>query len=403
MTAASPPSFSALPPNRGLRIVIVAVVVMLALMFFLAPATGQKTSGSTFNRAPEGYLDWYRYMEDQGAPVQRWKRPLQVLLENDTPEPQTLLRVYPSMVDPRRVEFNWWIEDWLEAGNDLVFLGLAGPVTEADFTTRQDSSYGSVLLETRRRHFIVPDNEQPLSSKEQQPLRRERPVLTDDYGAAVWQRQMQGAEGSAYFVVTPHLAANAYMDEPGNYALLADLVSRSGGTIWIDEYLHGYTDPPEPVEDAGGSEEAIGGGWIRYLANTPVKIAAIQLVVLVGIFLLAQNQRLGNLSRLQTPQVDNSKAYIEALAGVLHKANSTRFLVDMITKAERSVLQRSLGFNQETVEDAELGTAWTQQTRQSAEVLDPLLSPPRQVRRKSDEALSQWLIKLRQIRQTPIR
>ncbi|MGF1520955.1 MAG: DUF4350 domain-containing protein [Leptolyngbyaceae cyanobacterium] len=402
MTDAS--AVSPVSSSRGLRIALVAMVVMFGLLFFLAPATGQKTSGSTFNRAPEGYLGWYQYMEAQGAPVQRWKRPLQVLLEEDTATPQTLLRVYPSMIDPRRIQYNWWIEEWLEAGNDLVILGLAGPVTEAAFTTRSNSPQGAVLLDTRRRHFVLPDSEQPVSEGEQPlPLKREQPVLADDYGAVVWQQQLLNAEGTAYFAVTPHLAANAYRNEPGNYALLADLVTRSGGTIWVDEYLHGYIEPTDEAAATEAEEERFEGGWISYLANTPVKIAVIQIAVLVGIFLLAQNQWLGNRSRLQAPKIDNSQAYIEALAGVLHKANSTSFLVDMITKAERSVLQRSLGFNQETIEDAELRTAWTQQTGQSGQALDPLLAPPRQVQRNPDVILSQWLAQLRQIRQTPIR
>ena len=400
MTASSLPS--SMSSNRGLYITLVAIAVLFGLMIFLAPAVGQKTSGSTFNRAPEGYLGWYEYMQAQEAPIQHWKRPLHVLLDEDTAAPQTLLRVYPTMIDPRHFAFNWWIEKWLTAGNDIVILGLAGPVTEADFMTRQDSDQGPVVLATRRRHFVVPDSEQPISEAEQRPLRREQPLLEDDHGAVVWQQQLLGANGTAYFAVTPHLAANAYADEPGNYALLADLVSRSGGTIWVDEHLHGYVEPTAPEEETEPLANSR-NDWMRYLARTPVKIAVAQMMVLVGILLLAQNQRLGNLSRIQEPPVDNSQAYIEALAGVLHKATSTAFLVDMITKAERAVLQRSLGFHQEAVEDADLKKAWTQQTGQTSTVLDPLLVPPRQVTQKSDASLNQWLVKLRQIRQTPIR
>jgi hypothetical protein len=48
--------------------------------------------------------------------------------------------------------------------------------------------------------------------------------------------------GEITFVVNAFLAANAYLNAPGNFALLTDLVTRNGGQVWVDEYLHGYRD-----------------------------------------------------------------------------------------------------------------------------------------------------------------
>ena len=379
---------SSLPlSNRYLRIGIVAIFIFIMLMFILAPATGLRNSGSTFNRAPEGYLGWYRYMETQGMPIQRWQRPLTDLLAQDTPEPETLLRIYPRLVERFEIESST-VNAWLAAGNDLVVLGIEQAVTQANFTTHQESSQGDVAIATRKRSTITDGNPQ---------------LLGDQYGAVVWQQQLTDA-GTTTYAVTPHLAANAYQNEPGNYAFLADLVSQAGGSIWVDEYLHGYSLPGESAAadtetDQGSSRHA----WITYLAQTPVKMAFIQIMILLGLFLWGQNQRFGNLSSLKTPKVDNSQAYIEALAAVLHKATSTSFLVDMIAKAERSALQKSLGFSKTNVDDTLLKAAWTQQTGQDAQLLTPLLVPPKEVINESDARLNQWLTKLRQIRQTPIR
>jgi hypothetical protein len=368
--------------NRYVRIGLVAAVLLFLGLLLLAPATGQKTSGSTYNRAPEGYLGWYQYMAAQGTPVQRWRRPLDELLENASAEPQTLLRIYPGIVNAYQAWNPDWLESWLAAGNTLIALGIDAEITEAPFTTRQDSSFGTVVIKTRRRNTDLAVNS-------------DRTVLGDAYGAIVWQG-IDADFDTLYVAPTPHLAANAYLDAPGNYALLAELATQVDGPIWVDEYLHGFKDADVVVEETINS-------WGAYLVRTPVKVAGMQILILLGIFLLAQNRRLGNLIPVKAPKVDNSQAYIEALAAVLHKAESTPFLVDMITKAERSHLQRALGFNEAGVDDAALTSAWTQQTGQSRQHLSPLLQPPKPASRSADPAINAWLTKLWSIRQTPIR
>ncbi|NER80037.1 MAG: DUF4350 domain-containing protein [Leptolyngbya sp. SIO1D8] len=367
--------------NRFIRIGILAVLLLCLLMVILAPAAGQKTSGSTFNLAPEGYLGWYHYMEEQGIPVQRWQRPIDDLLTQDMTEPTTLLRVYPRLVSPYIAQSREWIQTWVAAGNNLVVLGIDETIAEAPFTTRQESPQGDVIIKTRRRSLEIPDEQQQLADK---------------HGAVVWRNNQPDAAGAVYFAVTPHLAANAYQDAPGNYAFLADLVSETGGPVWVDEYLHGYKAADVIVEEAVNS-------WSAYLSRTPLKIAVVQVGILLGILLISQNRRLGNLSTVKTRQIDNSQAYIEALAAVLYKAESASFLIDMITKAERLSLQKSLGFNDANVEDKVLREAWMQQTGQSDRVLAPLFKPPKLTAKTTDQILTRWLEQLRQLRQTPIR
>lgn len=368
--------------NKYVRIGLVAIVLLGLLLILLAPATGQQTSGSTFNPGPEGYRGWYEYMEEQGVSIQRWRRPVDELGAEEASAPQTLLRVYPGLRQSYIDLSSSWIDDWTAAGNSLIILGLDASITEAPFTTQQASPQGDVVIQTRKRHLSSDPDE----------------LLADDHGATVWQRNWQGGaagEGAIYAAVTPHLAANAYRDEPGNYAFLADLVNRGSGPIWVDEYLHGYKAADVIVEQ-------VASNWGAYLAKTPVKIAVIQILIGLGIVLLAQNWRLGNLRVLRASRVDNSQAYIEALAAVLHKAASTPFLIDMITKAERSRLQKSLGFHKAQVDDGALRAAWSQQTGRPAQVIDPLINPRKQVAPKADARLKRWLIQLAQIRRTPL-
>ncbi|MEM6837237.1 MAG: DUF4350 domain-containing protein [Cyanobacteria bacterium P01_C01_bin.120] len=367
--------------NRYLRISLVALVLLFGLMVLLAPATGQKTSGSTYNRAPEGYLGWFAYMESQGTPVQRWRRPIEDLLEQPSSGPQTLLRIYPGLVNSFQGWNRTWLEEWLAAGNTFIAIGLNAEITAAPFNARLSSDFGEVVIKTRRRREL--------------PINSDRNLLGDEYGAVVWESQ-QEESGRFWVSLTPHLAANAYIDEPGNYAFLADLAIQTGGPIWVDEYLHGFKDADVIVTETVNS-------WGAYLARTPVKIALIQIVILLSIFWLAQNRRLGNLTLIKAPKIDNSQAYIEALAAVLHKAESTSFLVDMITKAERSRLQNALGFHSTNIEDSALESAWTQQTGQSPQVIEPLVRSPQTSKKGADAALKVWLEKLRHIRQIPLR
>ena len=368
--------------NRYVRLALVALVLLCGLLVLLAPATGLKTSGSTYSRAPEGYMGWFDYMQAQGTPAQRWRRPMAELLEQPpTAEPQTLLRIYPGLVNHYQINYDAWIQDWLSAGNTLIDLGLDSEITAAPFTTQQSSPFGAVTIKTRRRHNL--------------PINSDRNLLGDSYGAIVWQRASD-QPGKSLVVNTPHLAANAYLGAPGNYAFLADLATQGGGTIWVDEYLHGFKEADVIVAETVNN-------WGAYLAQTPVKVAAIQIAILLGIFLLSQNRRLGNLATVKAAEVDNSQAYIEALAAVLRKAESTSFLVDMIAKAERSSLQKALGFNEATTNEAALKAAWTQQTGQSDQILTPLTQPPKTTSPPSEATLKAWLAQLERIRQTPIR
>ncbi|HEY9889748.1 MAG TPA: DUF4350 domain-containing protein [Candidatus Obscuribacterales bacterium] len=367
--------------NRYVRLGLIALGLLFLLVLLLAPATGQSTSGSTYNRAPEGYLGWFDAMTAQGTPVQRWRRPLTDLPAQGQETPQTLVRIYPGLVNAYQAWDSEWVNDWLAAGNTLIALGIEAPVTEAPFTTQQDSAFGPVTVKTRRREDIG--------------VTSDRHLLGDKFGAIVWQEQHEGA-GKLYLALTPHLAANAYQNAPGNYAFLADLATQGGGTIWVDEYLHGFKEADVIATEVVNS-------WGEYLADTPVQVIAVQSVILLALVLLSQNRRLGNLVAVKPPKVDNSQAYIEALAAVLHKAESTPFLVDMITKAERSRLQKALGFNEAEVDEATLQTAWQQQTGQASPTLKPLLQPPRQVTLKTDAILKAWLAQLRQLRQTPLR
>jgi hypothetical protein len=266
-----------LPVNRRTGVLgLLALALLLGVMLFGAPATSHLESGSTWHRGPAGYSAWYESLEQQGITVERWQRPVETLLEqlgepedttvtliqNRAVTPETLLVVLPGFIGQGDVSnLLPWMPQWVEAGHRLVVLGVKAAATAAPFSQVLDSPVGSVKIDTRRREKMVV---------------AEDTILRDEYGVVVFEMQLAGKEFTV--AVTPHLAANAYQNQPDNFAFLTELVAGSGERVWVDEYLHGYRDQDAIAAEVGGDS------WLNYLAGTPLLILVAQAlaVTLVG-------------------------------------------------------------------------------------------------------------------------
>jgi hypothetical protein len=356
----------------------IAIGALILLTLFAAPANNKLSSGSTYTRAPNGYGAWYAFMDERGTPVKRWQKRFENLANNKTIQtPATLLRVNSQLSAP---ELNKGERDWVEKGNTLVFLGIRQPVTKAAFNTLHETAMGQVKINTARRN---------LSAKEKQ--------LGDRFGSIVWQENI--GKGRIIFATTPDLAANAYQDFRGNYEFLAQLVTQSEETknssiqnsLWVDEYLHGYTDK----EATKGKQEQ---DIFSYFSKTPVFPALIQVAILLLVAIWAGNRRFGKPETLPTPVVNNSEAYIQALAAVLQKAESSEFVLEVMGKEEQVQLQKALFLGQEQLDPQSLVNAWMQQTGRPAAELEQVLQMQSQKARIRETELLKWLGKWQQIR-----
>ncbi|MEG4203744.1 DUF4350 domain-containing protein [Microcoleus sp. Pol7_A1] len=392
-----------LSKNRLWLLGAIAVTAIIIITLLFAPANNKINSGSTYNRGPDGYGAWYAFMSKRGTEVQRWQKPFEDFAKNqDAKPPCTLLRIYSKLI-PEDVPDTE--KKWVEQGNTLVILGVRAPVTAAPFSSLHPASAGEIKIDTGRRS----------SDKKQ--------ILGDRFGAIVWEKPL--GKGIVYFAAAPYLAANAYQDFPGNYEFLSGLVTQLEGgeqeiegtqqaiavnfiqnpsdrqtqetsktlnKVWVDEYIHGYKDP-EIIE------REYQGNLFTYLAKTPLFPVFIQGTIILIIAIFAGWNRFGQPVTLSAPAVDNSEAYIQALAGVLEKANSTDFAVETIGKAEQLQLQKALLLGQASLESETLTNAWVEQTGRKAAELSELLPSPSHKRRISDSDLLAWLGKWQQIRQ----
>jgi hypothetical protein len=364
--------------NPWVRNLVIGLVVLILVTLFLAPNT-ERGIGSTYSRAPDGYGAWYAFMQERGTPVQRWQRPMADLLqpsESAEQKPITLLRVFSSPFPPSLIPDE---VEWLKKGNRLVLLGIHAPVTKASFSTTHASDAGTVKIETRRRLPPNPDG---------------KVVLGDRYGAIA--QQFTRDQGHVTYVVPYYLAANAYQDDLGNFNFLAQLMTQGGQELWVDEYIHGYTQPDQAnAQDASAADQ----NWVEYLAKTPVLLVFIQLSVLFLVLLFAENQRFGTPTPLTSPTSNNSRAYIDALATVLHKAESSEFVLELIGREEQLHIQKALGLGSVLLESQPLLAAWTSQTGRPSTELEPLLRPYWRKQRMSEVDLVAWIEKIQAIHQ----
>ncbi|MGC9525491.1 MAG: DUF4350 domain-containing protein [Limnospira sp.] len=343
----------------------VAIAAFALFIFAIAPASDRLNGGSSYNRDPDGYGAWYAFMAGRKSTLERWQKPLDDL---PSKSPATLIRVYPQL---RNSELSAAEKDWVESGNTLIILGVIKPVTSARFITRQNTSFGGVEIATRRRAKSTV----------------ERPeLLGDEFGAIVWETAING--GRAIFATAPYLAANAYQDAPGNFQFLAGLADNP--SIFIDEYIHGYRDL-----DPNQSEGTL--TLFDYLIDTPLFPAFLQGAIVFMLWVWAANRRFGRVQKLPSKTVDNSIAYIDALAGVLRRANSSEFVLDVVGKEEKKQLLKALGLGDISLDDRTLIDAFAEATGESPQELRQVLQT--QNRRQIGEAnLLKWLQRWRSLR-----
>lgn len=365
----------------------------LAILFFtftlaLQFLTPNSDLGSSWSRAPDGYGAWYTDLQKHNIPVRRWQRPLKDLKGTD----QTLVVVATKAP----LAFSSALQDWVKAGNTLLLLQSQGSATQAEFSSRVEQ----VLVETSRRHQSDQDwSEERLSDclkKGELPVcignlvLGSKPLLADKYGNIVWEYPYE--QGRVVEVTTAFLGANAYQDAPGNFAFLRKIASPKGQTVLFDEYLHGYID-----EEIAKQENRYGSWW-KYFLTTPPFAALAQGVVILLVLIWGENRLFGPVQSLPVDKQENSEAYIQALAGVLQKARSSEFVLEVLGRAEQLHIQQALGLGNTPVERKLLLSTWSDLTQQPASVLSAVIDPPERKQRITQPELSNWLKSVETVR-----
>ncbi|MGI0488294.1 DUF4350 domain-containing protein [Pantanalinema rosaneae CENA516] len=366
--------------KRQIWIIAIVLLMLIVMTIVMAPSGGsrQLTQGSTYSRSPDGYGAWYAFMQERDTPLQRWQKPLKTLFQPSQARSNlTLLRIGNGV---ERLGMQPLEEEWVKRGNVLVLLGVQARSTEAPFSSDLPSPVGQIRIETSRRQA--------------NPEGQVR--LNDDFGAVVWQRSL--GQGQVIYASTPFLAANAYQDFRPNYEFLANLVTEPNLPLWVDEYMHGYQDQGDATSESL-SRRATPVTLLGYLAGTPVLLVMIQAIVLLAVLIWGLNRRLGPAIAVTPPTVNNSEAYMQALAGALYKAECSEFVLETVGKAEQLHIQQALGLGNSLLPLETVVAAWVQQTGRPAAELEATLRMANRQRRVSEAELLRWLNDLQTVRQ----
>jgi hypothetical protein len=375
MNRLSFPLRAALSPRQWFTLAIVTAALLLFTL--LTAPNNPQSDGSSYSRSPEGYGAWYAEVERSGQDIERWRKPIAEIYnvgKKTKKSPRTtFIRI---TAQPTLTPIN---QAWIESGNRLILIGpdrSSSPVTAANFFSELPIPSGRLKIATTRRYRPV----NPAQAATRKVL------VADQDGALIWKERL--GQGEVIHILPTFLAANAYQNEAQNFAYLKSLTQ--GDRILMDEYIHGYRDG-ETAEKEGK------GDLFDFFSKTPIALLVLQTMVILGVLIYGKNWRFGKVRALVPPPVNNSRAYIQALSGILQKANSTDFVTDTLSGAQLKQLQRALGLGTSPIAPETLLHTWREQTGRSiAEFQDVFLSSHRH-KKLSEAELTQWLTHLQKL------
>jgi len=373
----------ALNPRQWWTLALTSIALIL-LTLINAPSSPQNT-GSSYSKTPEGYGAWYEYMEKNGATIDRLRKPNNAEFFNANTKNTTFIQI---AVDNDSFTGQLIDANWIEKGNRWIIIGAIQSsskkvqATKASFTSQPNTIAGPIKIDTTRR-FVktrnAPNTDTLLD-------RQEEPLIQDNYGTLVMKNTL--GRGELIYIVPQFIAANAYQSNPANFKYLSTLAKND--RIWLDEYMHGYRDIETAKEEGKGNV-------FEFLAQTPIMILFTQFLIGISVLIYGKNCRFGQVKTVEPPPINNSLAYIRAMAGILQKANSTDFVTETLSKAEITKLQRNLGLGTFPQAPATIIKLWTEKTGRSSRELEQIFNALHRQQKLSEAELTKWLTLLQNI------
>ncbi len=375
MNRLSFPLRPALNPRQWFTVSIL-VAALLLFTLLMAPNNPQ-SDGSSYSRSPEGYGAWYAQVERSGQEIERWRKPIAEVYDTGKKTKKSPRTTFIRITNqPTLTPIN---QPWIESGNRLILIGpdrASSPVTAANFFSELSIPSGKLKIATTRRYVSI--NPQKNANREV--------LVADQHGALVWKKRI--GQGEVIHILPTFLAANAYQNEAQNFAYLKSLTQ--GDRILMDEYIHGYRDG-ETAEKEGK------GDLFEFFSKTPIALLVLQTMVILGVLIYGKNWRFGKVRALASPPVNNSRAYIQALSGILQKANSTDFVTETLSAAQLKQLQRSLGLGTSPIAPETLLQTWREQTGRSIAEFQTVFLSSHRHKKLSEAELTQWLTHLQKL------
>jgi len=318
---------------------------------------------STFNKRATGLMAVYKLTESLGIKTSAWEQPYRQLKNVEG----TLVVIAPlESLQPFETD---QILEWVKAGNQLVYI---------DDMTFELSSRMARVLDVKVKHIGNPNKEAHSEDVDAKPTGAHPelanvkafklssmtrvsggdPIASDNLGAFL--TVVQYGKGRVLFGSCPTILANntiAKKEYWGNFQFISNWFRTTGGTIYFDEYCHGFS---------GGKNVFI------YLARGPVGAAAAQILLILVIAIASDAQRFGAARTSDSRRRVSNLEFINGLSHAYRRAKANPAVLEIIFHAFKNKLSRALGVSpHEPVE--RLKEAWSQSRFQSQHSLDTLL------------------------------
>jgi Domain of unknown function (DUF4350) len=367
--SSSQPSSRRIPKLPFWGWILIASLCLILIVTAMAPPDYPK--GSSYENTLSGYAQWYRFMETQHHPIERWRRDYRQLKGTG----QTLIQV-ADVEGSQSTELGTpEILAWVKNGNTLIELSWAGGVTGAPFLSDLPTPKGTVRIETTRRYGSNNFDEV---------------LLKDAFGGVIGLATFQ--KGEVIKIAYPWMGAGNYVNvnQGANFQVLADLATQRKGTIWVDEWIHGYRDLEPTSVLADDKTQDLWG----YFAERPIAVMAGQGVLLLLMLLWGQNQRFGALIRVAPPTRNSNEQYIQALADTLNTHGHTEYVLALLGQSLRDRLKSRLslvGADLAGDGDGAIAAQWATVTGRPAAELLELLEQSSTDKRLRDSELLTWV------------
>jgi hypothetical protein len=299
---------------------------------------------TTFSSRPGGYKALYLTLEEIGyPPVGRWREPLSDFTRPEDALVITSLRPGQSISRRERDV----IQEWVQDGGRLILLGHVftiepgfGDILESfDLvidTGEEPMPFGEMPSAVHGVEPVQPtaytrgvEQVEAASSLRLTTSRSDHVVHLEDEKGIVCASYRHG-NGKLIAVSDVEIGSNQWVDRANNLRFLLNVLTQEAGagTVWFDEYHHGF---PEME------------GLSAYAGRSQAGPIVVQLVAVALVWLMASTRRFGPLRALPPPEARQTAEHVDCLASMYASVGARSYALREIYRKFRTDVARRAG------------------------------------------------------------
>ncbi|MBX9667805.1 MAG: DUF4350 domain-containing protein [Candidatus Obscuribacterales bacterium] len=330
----SPSGFNRMWWQIGILLLVSAVMVYTGSAFddeLKKYVPEGRQLASTYNKKATGLMALSRLAEASGQKVIAWESPYRHL---DTEEGILVLIAPTESLAPFQID---QILAWVKKGNQLVYIDDLTFDLTSYLANRLGVTIKVISKEMRKPSDkdIQPQADIPelafvdkmrLSSNVR--VQGGKPIVADDKGNFL--TAVDCGNGRVLFGTCPAMVANKIIQKKeywGNFQMMANWFNTTNGTIYFDEYAHGFT---------GGTNV------FAYIAQSPAGFAIAQLGLILVIAFFSELQRFGMPLTVDSRRQISNLEFIYGLSNAYRRARANAAVLEILFHAFKNKLCRAL-------------------------------------------------------------